>query len=475
MRNWWSIYPIWVKYCGVCDEYVSLKSKWKYITSIEGLNALPNMDETFRRLDHLIEETDEKFRPMFDKTKFDDINAFRVDLTENRLNDLQQRFFSLAHYLGILKFVFFQRTVSLEIPEVVSGLPLSTERTIGNEAIYLAADNVAKRYRDCINIDSKIKWDGAVSFVYPIQESYFFGAYSRPDRYLNQFHILLSEENKHFLGSLLFLAHEISHAAHFKIKDKGLQPNWLVDMWRKVAGDQIDRFSDEISSLAGSCNRCVVWQYLNFILANDEEFRQNVADLIALLIGGPATCFALFDFLNSAQIGRYLPLRAAFLHGYCSESGLGEYRTLLEIEIMKMKEGWDAYLPLFASFCPNATSTPCYDILLRMGARSGKVFAFFESRILEELRTELPTETVIYPPSISTLTSAIVKDKFVIASSDEERICSDLLASKTLPSEDPRNILHCYYKLFRERTAPDYATTLYSLAYNTFQKNGGGS
>ena len=58
------------------------------------------------------------------------------------MNELQARLFSLAHYLGILKFVFFQRTASFDMQEVSTGLPISPEVTVGNEAIYTAASNL---------------------------------------------------------------------------------------------------------------------------------------------------------------------------------------------------------------------------------------------------------------------------------------------------------------------------------------------
>lgn len=89
-------------------------------------------------------------------------------------------------------------------------MPHSPERTIGNELFYLAADNVARRYYECLNIPYG-KWDEIITFTPPIEEEYFYGAFYRPSQYLKLFHVSMSEEAKYFVGSYLTLAHEFSH------------------------------------------------------------------------------------------------------------------------------------------------------------------------------------------------------------------------------------------------------------------------
>lgn len=474
-RNWASVYPLWINYCGVCDEYFSVKSKWYFIASIKGLRALPDFTDTFNRLENLIEKMRQGFLPMFDRLKLDNRNSFDEDLVEAGLNSLQKQFYSLTHYIGILKFVFFQRTVSYEIPEVVSGFPLSPERTIGNEAIYLAADKIAMRYLDCIQKDPQLKWDGAVSFVYPVQQEDFYGGISWPDNYLKHFHIIISEENKHFLGSLQILAHEISHVAHMKIKENGFFPNWLEYMWRRVLAEQLDKFSERASRLEEACSACPycknLCDYLGDGSVNFYEFKQNIADLLALLIGGPTTCYILVDmFLNSSSL-RYDPLRPAFLYGYCLKGKLEEYRSLLKTEIANMAAGMSNYLPLSVPYCQNLDSDqfPCFDLMKDLGILGGQVFAFYENRVLEELKTELPVENITYPSGVNSLTSALVKHRFEITTEVESRINERLKARTICTKEDPRHILHCYYLLFRKGSPPDYVTTLYSLANNTFE------
>ncbi|MFX1521527.1 MAG: hypothetical protein ACFFCD_16590 [Promethearchaeota archaeon] len=475
-RNWRSLYPIWMKYCGVCDEYRSLKSKWNYITSIRGLTALPKMQSTFERMDKAIDDTDKLFKPMFDRAKRDNPNNVNPNEVEDRLNELQDRFYSITHYFGILKLILFQRTVSFEIPEMISGLPVSPERTIGNEAIYLASDRVCERYLNCLNFDPELHWDGAVSFVHPIQ-MHWFGGLSWPDRYLKHFHVVLSEENKHFLGAMIILAHELSHATHVKFRNHGTQPNWFESMWRKIISFQREEFLDRLEEFDDRCKKCSIWNYLSNLLTstavNVREFREFVADLLAFLIGGPMTVMSVIDLaLDSANVLRYSPLRPAFVLGYCSQLHLEDSFLFIQNAILEMAAGWQEYLPISFPFCPfkdDDAPTPCYELQLRIGERSGKLFAYYDSKLLSDLRTELPVEKVEFPPGVTSITTAIVKEKFSISGEIEDRICRKLIDKQCCPDEDPRYIMHCYYKLFLEGTKADYSTTLYSLAYNTFR------
>ena len=112
--------------------------------------------------------------------------------------EIGSRLFEICHYHGILKTTFYMRTVSSEIPHVVSGIPLSPEKTMGNEAVYVAADIVARRYRECLYVPEEFSWDPYVSFLYPATCTGFYGAFCSPERHLRLYHISISEEGKNF-------------------------------------------------------------------------------------------------------------------------------------------------------------------------------------------------------------------------------------------------------------------------------------
>lgn len=481
---WTGVFPLWIKYCGVCDEYVSLKSKWQYISSISGLNPFPSdFNQNFKRIDQFIDDTDRLFMGPADSPQLERIRKYQCknfdpNFPPEMISELQNRLFSLSHYLGILKFVFFQRTVSFDIQEVASGLPTSPEITSGNEAIYLAADNVAKRYMDSINRDSGLIWDQAISFVYPVQQDNFFGGYSRPDRYLKSVHILLSEENKHFLGSLLILAHEASHASHYIISSNDcLLPRWVVETWNSLYDYQKHTFNDKIEQLQKDCsdNDCYCLKHMRWLYSNSanegfssEEFRQHIADLIALLIAGPMSSCVLSDtLLKAVDSQRNFPLRIAFLLGYCLEKKIS-YTNILEREIFSLQELWEKNLNNYNPYCPKIKDPSfCFQILVDIGIQSGVFFAKNEVELFKKGNIEsLDIPNIKHGDSII---SSIIRDPFKIEKQDEDRICSALLSLEPCPNEDPRSILHCAYTLYRKGTAVSYATVLFSLAYNTYK------
>jgi hypothetical protein len=111
--------------------------------------------------------------------------------------------------------------------------------------------------------------------------------------------------------------------------------------------------------------------------------------------------------------------------------------------------------------------------MINIGLLGGQIFSLFENKVLEELKTDLPSEEVTYPKGVNSITSALVKDRFTIDPSIQSRIVDELRSKRICVTEDPRHILHCYYILFRNRSSPDYVPTLYSLTHNVFQKNQG--
>lgn len=479
---WSTLYPIWLKYCGVCDEFKILKSKWRYF-STEDFSPLPSLNSTFQRVDTLIKETERFFTPLFERNRADSRANFNHNLALERIQDIQNRFIELSQFLGILKFVFFQRMVSSEIPHTVSGIPLSPERTIGNEMLYIAADNVAKSYKNCIRIDKELEWDEIISFVYPIQVPYFFGGLTYPSRFLKQFHVLISEEQKHFLGSYILLAHEISHMVHFKLSNNGdLFPFWFKLIWEKTYKNQLTEFKKEIDNLQKDYNcdlNCQYYKCLNTYFydtsSNCLELQQFIADIIAYLIGGPATCYFLIDsFLNAGTI-RYLPLRPAFLQGFFARK---EERTIVELldsEIINMKENWKIYFNRenvkFGASCINCNVDPherCFDLFRRLGLKCGIAFAKEDERILGMKSAEWPKlELPITYTGKDSLISSLIQNKFSISEEEEQEITENLNNRRFCVNIDPRKILHCYYMIHRRgETPPDYTTTLFSLAFN---------
>jgi hypothetical protein len=468
---------MWIKYCGVCDEYKILKSKWNYFCCDE-LSSLPPFGSTFRRVDGLIRQVDRFFAPFYERTKPDSTENFDPETALQRIRDLQNRFVELSNYVGILKFIFFQRTVSIEIPHNVSDVPTSPERTMGNEMLYMAADKIATRYRNCLNRDPNLEWDGAISFIYPIQHATFYGGYCRPSSFLKHFHISISEEGKHFLGSYLILAHEMAHASHHKWDGDSTPPRFRSPIWFRLIWDRIFTvqkpfFGERLEELEERCSSCEFFGNLcsHLLDADDNSFMfsQYFADLLAFMIGGPATFYSLTDmFLNSAAKFRYDPLRAAFLQGFFSEINDSSTASLFEREISWERSNWKSHVgsirPIISCIENEADpSRLCFEFFEKIGFNAGRIFADCDKGLVNVPMIEIPASPP-FPTGVDSITSLIVRDRFRISEEEEARIKENLTRQIACVDEDPRKILHCYYMLHRSGNTPEYATTLSSLA-----------
>ncbi len=302
---WEALRALWIKYCGVADEYKMLRDRWLYLHREESLNLLPNLrnsnDLTFDLLNKHVKRLDSIFEKKFflQRTSIESFDKSKRKIKKASLQDyseLKYYFFDLSAYVGLLKLAFFQRTVSSEISHVASGVPHSPERTIGNELFYLAADKVAERFYKCLNLPEKYgKWDGFITFAPPITEKGFSGGFFRPSKSLKLFHISLSEEQKYFVGEYLILAHEFGHAAIFNLKERdGL----TFDVLRSYSMNRsIENLKDNLSAECDKCpnNPRRMCKKMDKVIIERDPFEEYFADIIALKISGPHIINAILN------------------------------------------------------------------------------------------------------------------------------------------------------------------------------------
>ncbi|MGD2247507.1 MAG: hypothetical protein PVF58_03815 [Candidatus Methanofastidiosia archaeon] len=294
---WQPVHSLWIKYCGIADEYRMLRDKWLFVQE-RLAPALPNLGteyKTFAMLDNCVRKLNEEFEKFGQRrnrrTNFNN-SSVQGDLTD--LNKIKDDFLSLSQYTGLLKLAYFQRTESMEISSVATGQPYGAERTIGNELFYVAADKVAQCYRECLDIQF-VEWDGFVTFLSPVTSSFFYGAFFKPTKSFKLFHVSMSEEQKYFVGSYLHLAHEMGHAC---ICGNELQaeadesPASEIDYIRNLA------LNSALQEEWGGLERCKVCPYNRekmYLDKNKSYFNEFLADLIALEVGG---IFTLESFLD---------------------------------------------------------------------------------------------------------------------------------------------------------------------------------
>jgi hypothetical protein len=234
---WRTARTLWIKYCGIADEYKMMRDRWLYLHREDKVMGLPHLrrdtndeeEKTFDILDSHTNQLERGFKSIgFKRTTMENFSRFEDSIKGmereklfDKIDRLELCFFDLSNFVCYLKSAFFQRTVSAEIQHVISGLSHSPERTIGNELFFLAADNVAHSYCKCLNIPYE-SWDGFITFIPPIEAENFFGGFYRMVPYLGLFHVSMSEEAKYFVGSYLTLAHEFGHSVMEKIiEEKG--------------------------------------------------------------------------------------------------------------------------------------------------------------------------------------------------------------------------------------------------------------
>jgi len=542
---WTSARSLWVKFCGIADEYKMLRDRWLYLHSENKLPVLPylrktNLDEdekTFDLLDKHVEKLEKLFGELgFERSKMESYNDFkqktsgvdRVDIID-KLRLVEDYVYDLANFVGLLKFAFFQRTVSSEIPHVASGIPHSPERTIGNELFYLAADNVARRYYECLNVPYG-KWDGFITFTPPIEEGYFYGAFCYPSPYLELFHVSMSEEAKYFVGSYLALAHEFGHSVmhiRYRIRYKGKIERNRVDYpaWFKILTLTIWQYTTDYleNELEEECENCPLYQLLSQNLDERGEVpvyrrlcEELLADIIACYIAGKNY---VYEFLDSAYswisdpieqmviLLRVIPT-VYYLH-ISGDFKVGDLMQKINSVLESAEDIRETYY-----MCPEGYMYS--ECISKIGSRWAKWISDFNKNVsmyifndleghinmlewaLNRYRTR--KEELKYKGTIDEmdyrlrellqkereglkklinsawrqLIPTIIVDRFKITKKEESEIKEALIEGVPVPEKDPRHILHCYYEAYRRSEGeerPNYAATIYSLAFNTFNQN----
>lgn len=464
-RSYWMAFqPLWIKFCGIADEYSTTRHRWSFASDRNGCLGLPPIGQTFDRLDRVIRRCEETFGDLgFRRDQVERQGDFSRRTGRLHTEDLYERYVSLnsmildlSQYLGTIKMVFLQRTISSEIPHSITFYSHGIERTLGNESMHSAADKVAASYVSCLSLSSDVVWDGVVSFMYPmffypILNGHLHGAFASARPIAKLYHFSLSEEGKYFPGSYLFLAHEVGHAVMTTVRDgESDHTNWSKLLW----GD----FYIRTHSL----------RFLHDLRPSFRLFLECLADVIAVHIGGPCTVHALADF---APYDLTLA-RLAFVSGYFADNdsigpALSQEIDRLCREIFEIRTDNN----LVRTMRRAGQSIRSFD--LEFGSIFYSVKCGNNTTRLEKAWPQLDlgvsnAQDILAEPA---LMPRIVKNGriFSPSTSSVDAAKGDLAQGNTIEKADPRLILHAYYALLRENAnPPSYAATLYSLCFNTF-------
>lgn len=472
---WESARILWMKYCGVADEYRMLRDRWSYAASDSSFTSLPylkgrNKRKTFDMLDNHIKVIDNMFYNFYDfqrkETERFEKKKFKK-CSENSLKEIENYFYELTNYVGLLKLGFYQRTVSSEIPHVISGLPHSPERTIGDELFYLAAEEVAKRYEICLNIPYG-KWDEFITFAPPIKD-YFYGAFYKPSPYLELFHISMSEEQKYFVGTYMLLAHEFGHSMLINKKWDDYGNRYKIDYpyWEKKLLKKCSKALTDIEYIQPEkCKYCGWFAVLtdNLIYSLNEI----LADIIAYKLNGKNYLHSFIDqfrgnlnYLSYGYGNLYFLLdllRITVLHNYIYRQRKNT-SNYLNTKITNMLRINDKIFTERYLYCCREGFIGC---IFGISKKWAKIIINYD-----EKGFYFQTDEEYFKFSS-------VIDEYEITKGKESHIIDSLYNGEICTNEDPRDILHCYYEAYKgsvDKVRPNYSATIFSLAYNQFAKN----
>lgn len=441
---------LWNKYIGISDDFRMLKDKWTYLSPhLEP--ALPHIDATFEKLDSVIRKVDRLFLRYFNlkrnvRERFRDFKVASAD----QYSKVEDAVSNLATYVGMLKFAFFQRTVSLEIPQVTSGYPHSPERTAGNEIIYIAADRMTSSYIDSIKPSPEgfPKWDGFMTFVPAITEEIRHGAFLKRTPY-GLYHIYLPEASKYSLSSYLLLAHEIGHVAFWEFRNQKWTRKREYDEIRNSLHSVAKKHAEDYQiKNQNKCKSCGTG-----FLGSEETLEHLVgeilADVVALKIGGSKTIEALLNETPfredrfSISESSFETLARVHSISYYMSGHRGRYRRqgILKLRLI----GLDKHLRKYAK------SEDCKNCASSLGERIGNELTSLEKDNPEVFNQFLSDD-----------------GEFMLDHRDEKDLMACLKRDEPCPQVDPRQIVHCYFTISQsagEERAP-LSATLQSLAYN---------
>lgn len=492
---WKDAHSLWIRFCGVSDELKTLRDRWTFLSHLP-FAPLPPCENLFERLESFSNSLEGLFLELgFSRYRLEKRNYYnsateKLTLLEVEYitSKLRIMFTQLQEYFGTLKMSFFQRTSSLEIPHLI-GLARSPQKTMGDEILHQAADNVTASYLDCLRSSPDLLWDNVTSIIYP-DETGFIGAELHIKPFVKTFHISLSEDGKYFPGAFLLLAHESAHVTMYKVfngltKFKG----WLIatqknfsncfENWKAIRDATLDK---------NICANCLYYKsIMNLFLNRWELFRNCVADVLAIEIGGVCTLFALVDW-NPDLVTLF---RVSFAAGYYyAERGISE-------DVSGEKESLHNMLSVRRrTDCLRGNPELCLNFIMELGRETGNAFYNDNTKIVwdklsplspslsktdfepshtrkneYQLRhnicrnfLDLPCNEALCSSTGGSIIQHLVKKRFLYSYNQEmaERLNDGIC----LPDHvDPRHTLHVFYKAFRLKAPPSFSATVQTLAF----------
>lgn len=473
---------LWTNFCGMDDEYHVIKNKWLYYNR-QLPTVFPRINKTFNMIDHLAKSIYNNFYNIYGLSRYH--NKVSNTIKGKNILEMKNKIFDFASYIGVLKYAYLQRSSSLEMPFITAYTPRSPERTVGNEAMYLAGDKIIE---DCLSrvYPQKYRWDGYITFQPPNFFGLYYAGLSQIPN-LKLFHLTISEELKHSIKGLFTILHEISHLYTCELNKRIYLKAKSIDF--RIKNARKNRPYNDVKELewqkedSGIENSGI---HQNFEIKTEiskdfyELYLEAITDLIAFKIGGINHVFFYLDYLfNNPFI-----FNKCIFHvpGEKPKNAYSIDNNPVIINMIVRLSSIIGYLEVTAQYHQDRFYLEKrFDDLFEAGLESlarlsseDKIKGNDELNLYRKLGTRWGVEfgvaeTVWTEENRKSIYNNIIKTTFNVTPEKESDIIKSLISGNVVTNATPLEILHCYYQIYKMRfydqeiNPPNFATTLSSI------------
>ena len=474
------------KYRGLLSEFSTLKDRWSFSSQIlENADILPDVFQA-GGIDFAI-----RFYSGFLEAS----NAAPIPFREQPYVtfDTGWALENISRIISLIKSGFFQRTDSMDLPYVIAGVPLSPERSWGNELYLVAADKLVLNCLQYLNIPH-FSWDRFVSWSESKREgSSLIGGQYLPFR--GTFHLLLSMDIKYNFQGLLVMAHELAHAACQALYDTigikneaGLVSYPVLSNALQYTFGVRDAISEKLKKCRGS-DKCPLKEWKTLLKTSDQDtFIQSVgrkrftADLYECLMDSIAVKLAGTSYMPwLSNYAFQFPLRHEYPGGdfliWNESFFMGVFLRMSMLLSYLEKECKDNKVyreyGLQAAKCFESLQSKSTKGLSSM-ADSGRITRdFFDSlrkcmKCVSDVAFILGPRFSIYRDDIFKSGDIPVFSKTPLFRTDRDAV-RGLISGKTFVNLEPRIVLDSACKAVRKTADKTCPAGLYSLAFSQYK------
>ena len=220
------------------------------------------------------------------------------------------------------------------------------------------------------------------------------------------------------------------------------------------------------------CDDCPIYKTLSY--RDVVLYEDFLADIIAYYIAGKNSLYEFIDAFfqrvskPKLSLGFLLRVVSTFTYLELIDGDVNDLKINIEklinaYETSLLNSEEDYKCPLFLE---------CITNICAIWADTINVF---DKNVMDYISEKLGDGTIAQHLEVNkSFFKTIINDEFRIEEEENNKIIAALKEGRPIPEKDPRHILHCYYEVYKQSDGekrPNYAATIYSLAFNTYSRN----